>query len=207
VLISLIFVCILERPVEELVSLGPNNNNPDVQVCKTFIEHTCKCTLAKGSPCSSVFPLEHYVSHRIQAADLTHDELDLVILGSLTSVVNTADNIKDGKHKPVKRKRTFCNFQHNGQQVCQQTYRFLFGIGKHRLKTIKAHYISNGLAVRTHGNSGSLPHNVTTYASIRYIVQFITNHAEQHGILLPGRIPGYKRDDLKLLPSSTTKKV
>ena len=28
---------------------------------------------------------------------------------------------------------------------------------------------------------------------------------EDHGILLPGRIPGYNRTDLKLLPSSTTK--
>ena len=128
-------------------------------------------------------------------------------MGSLISVVNMGDNIKDGKHKPVKRKQTFCGFQHNGYQVCQVTYRFLFGIGKHRLKAIKAHYISNGLSVRTHGNAGKLPHNVTSYVSIRHIVQFITNFAEQHAILLPGRIPGYKRDDLKLLPSSTTKKV
>ena len=30
-------------------------------------------------------------------------------MGSLMSVVNVGD-IKDGKHKPVKRKRTFCNF-------------------------------------------------------------------------------------------------
>ena len=31
------------------------------------------------------------------------------------------------------------------------------------------------------------------------------NYSEDHGILLPGRIPGYNRMDLKLLPSSTTK--
>ena len=60
-------------------------------------------------------------------------------MGSLMSVVNKGDNIKDGKHKKVKRKRTFCNFQHNGEQVCQVTYRFLLGIGKHRLKAINAH--------------------------------------------------------------------
>ena len=60
---------------------------------------------------------------------------------------------------------------------------------------------------RVHGNTGKLPHNVTSYASIRYIVQFITNFAEQQAVLLPHRIPGYKRDDFKLLPSSITKKV
>ena len=123
------------------------------------------------------------------------------------SVVNRNDNIKDGTHKPVKRKRTFISFHHNGHQVCQVTYRFLLGIGKHRLKALKAHYLSNGLTVCIHGNTGKLPHNVTSYAAIRYIVQFITNFAEQHAILLPGRIPGYKRDDLKILPSHTSKQV
>lgn len=192
----------LGRRTEESV-----NNNPDVEICKAFVNNTCGCTLVKGSPCSSIFPLEYYVSHRLQAADLTHNELDLVIMGSLMSVVNKGNDIKDGKHKPVKRKRTLCNFQHNGHPVCQVTYRFLLGIGKHRLKAIKAHFLSNGLSLRIHGNTGKLPHNVTTYASIRYVVQFITNFAEQHAILLPGRIPGYKRDDFKLLPSSTTKRV
>lgn len=176
-------------------------------MCKTFVENACGCTLVKGSPCSNSFPSDYYISHRLQTADLTHNELDLVIMGSLTSVVNMGDNIKDGKHKPVKRKHTFCNFHYNGHQVCQVTYRFLFGIRKHRLKAIKAHLLSNGLTLRTHGNTGKLPHNVTSYASIRYIVQFITNFAEQNALLLPGRIPGYKQDDLEILPSSITKKV
>ena len=198
-------VLFLGRPIEESISVS--TNNPDVEVCKAFVTKTCGCTIAKGSPCSSLFSLDYYISHRLQATELTHNELDLVIVGSLMSVVNMGDNIKDGKHKSVKRKRTFCDFQHNGHRVCQVTYRFLLGIGKHRLKAIKAHFLSNGLSLRIHGNTGKLPHNGTSYASIRYIVQFITNFAEQHAILLPGRIPGYKRDDFKLLPSSITKKV
>ena len=40
---------------------------------------------------------------------------------------------------------------------------------------------------------------------MKKVVTFLTNHAEDHAILLPGRIPGYNRFDLKLLPSSTTK--
>ena len=200
--IHLIKVLFLGRP-----SISVSNSNPDVEACKAFVTKTCGCTVAKGSPCSSLFPLDYYISHRLQATELTHNELDLVIMGSLMSVVNMGGNIKDGKHKPVKRKRTFCNFQHNGHQVCQVTYRFLLGIRKHRLKAIKAHFLSNGLSLRIHGNTGKLPHNVTSYASTRYIVQFIANFAEQHAILLPGCIPGYKRDDFKLLPSSITKKV
>jgi len=46
-----------------------------------------------------------------------------------------------------------------------------------------------------------------SFEAIQDIVKFISNFAEEQAILLPGRIPGYKRDDMKLLPSSTTKKV
>ena len=36
-------------------------------------------------------------------------------------------------------------------------------------------------------------------------MRYISNLAEGHGVLLPGKVPGYSRDDLKLLPSSCTK--
>jgi len=39
------------------------------------------------------------------------------------------------------------------------------------------------------------------------VVKFLQNFAETNAILLPGRIPGYKRDDVQLLPSSMMKKV
>ena len=35
----------------------------------------------------------------------------------------------------------------------------------------------------------------------------LTSSLWEHAILLPWRIPGYKRDDVKFLPSSTTKKA
>ena len=32
-------------------------------------------------------------------------------------------------------------------------------------------------------------------------------YVESNGVLLPGRVPGYKRDDIKLLPSNCTKRA
>ena len=64
-----------------------------------------------------------------------------------------------------------------------------------------------GLAPREHKNHKRLPHNTLPYECKEHVVTFLQNYAEEHAILLPGRIPGYKRDDLQLLPSSTTKKV
>ena len=185
----------------------PTYTGDDVEKCKMFTERTCGCSLANGSPCSSLFSVEQYVSHRSQASLLTQIELDLVLIGSMMTLVNTQANRKSGKHKPIKRSRTFTTFLHNGHHVCQQTYRFFLGIGKDRLTAVKESYFSNGLTTRVHGNAGRLPHNVTPFETIQNIVQFVSNYAEQNALLLPGRIPKYKKDDIKLLPSSMSKKV
>ena len=48
-------------------------------------------------------------------------------------------------------------------------------------------------------------HNYTT-DELKYTVTFIKNYVETNGILLPGRIPGYKRMDVQLLPTHTMKR-
>ena len=62
----------------------------------------------------------------------------------------------------------------------------------------------NGLCPRV--RSKVVPHNTTKLSDIQHVVRFILQYADDNAILLPGRISGYKRDDLQLLPSSTTKR-
>ena len=69
-----------------------------------------------------------------------------------------------------------------------------------------ASYKTNGLTPRTHGNAHRQPKHALSYESIKDMVKFLTNYVEQHGLLLPGRVPGYSRSDIKLLPSSTSKR-
>ena len=80
-------------------------------------------------------------------------------------------------------------------------------IGKERLHNIRQHYFDNHLNPREHKATGRKALNTLPFFDIERIVVFLTNYAEGHAILLPGRIPGHKRDDVQLLPSSTTKKV
>uniref|UniRef100_X1ZI71 Uncharacterized protein n=2 Tax=Capitella teleta TaxID=283909 RepID=X1ZI71_CAPTE len=40
---------------------------------------------------------------------------------------------------------------------------------------------------------------------VKHLVSFIVNYADQNALVLPGRVPGFARDDIKILPSSTTK--
>ena len=97
---------------------------------------------------------------------------------------------------------------HNGYKVYKTTYAFLYGVGtKHRLEAIKKHYLEHGMETRVHKDTRRLPHNALSFDEITSVVKFIENYAEQHAILLPGRIPTYKRDDMKLLPFSASKKV
>ena len=57
------------------------------------------------------------------------------------------------------------------------------------------------------GNTNNQVKHALTLKIILGILKFIINYAEQYAILLPGRIPGFKRDDVKILPSSDTRKV
>lgn len=41
--------------------------------------------------------------------------------------------------------------------------------------------------------------------TLQHVISFLDNYAEEHAVALPGRVPGFKRSDIKLLPSSATK--
>ena len=179
----------------------------DVTVCRQFMEQTCGCKKIKGGPCSSQFPLEYYIERRAQASLLTRGELDLVMLGSAMCTTRM-DDVAHGRHKTVSRKRPRAHYMHNGLEVCKVTFGFIFGVGKkHKINSIRQHYMEEGLTIKVHKNSQLQPHNALGYDDIKSISSFLLNYSEQHAILLPGRIPGYKRDDMKLLPSSNSKKV
>ncbi len=91
-------------------------------------------------------------------------------------------------------------------QICLNSFLFLHCMGRWRYEAIKKNCLSEGIQERVHGNSKHLPHNEFTTDELKSIVFFMQNYAEENAILLPGRIPGYKRTDLQLLPTNTTKR-
>ena len=44
-----------------------------------------------------------------------------------------------------------------------------------------------------------------SFEDIQRAVPFVSQYAEHHALVLPGRVPGFKRDDVKLLPSAESK--
>ena len=59
--------------------------------------------------------------------------------------------------------------------------------------------------MRVHGNSKRLPSSTSSVETVENVVKFIMNIAEEQALILPGRVPGFKRVDVKLLPSVLTK--
>ena len=59
---------------------------------------------------------------------------------------------------------------------------------------------------REHGNTHHLPKNTLSHEDVKNAIQFLLNYSEANGVLLPGRVPGYSSSDIKLLPSSTSKR-
>ena len=87
--------------------------------------------------------------------------------------------------------------------MCINTFCFLHTMSCRRLECIKATWMVNGLEPQN--CMQHLPYNTTPLSDIQQFVQFVLRYAEENAILLRGCIPGYKRDDVHLVPSSTTK--
>ena len=81
------------------------------------------------------------------------------------------------------------------------------GSAQNGIQSIKEHILEHGLVILTHGNTRKLSHNAPTLGAILNVLKFITNYAEQNAILLPGCIPQFKRDNIKVLLCSDSKKV
>ena len=174
-----------------------------------FVREGCGCKLANGEPCSSYFTTEYYRSVRSQMAELTRTELDLVVMGQIMANINCSPYTSTTKchRKATERKQTNVTFSHLGHPVCRITFLFLHSIGVDRYKNIKASFEHNGISPRVHGNTSRLPKHSFSVETVRHVVQYILTYAEANAILLPGRIPGYKRSDVQLLPSNTTKRA
>ena len=96
-------------------------------------------------------------------------------------------------------------FYYHGKQICKKTFLFLHCLNKNRFCSLVKCYRKNGLTLRVHGNKKRLPSSAFSSETIERVVKFILNVAEEQALLLPGRVPGFKRTDIHLLPSVLTK--
>ena len=129
---------------------------------------------------------------------------DLVLLGAIQSSLNCSDISVSGRSES-QRKRSRITFYYHRKRICKKSFLFLHCINKNRFCSLVKHYRKNGLTVRVHGNKKRLPSSTFSPETVENVAKFIMNTAEEQALLLPGRVPGFKRVDVKLLPSVLTK--
>ena len=190
-----------EVELEAIVVDTDETSDSEERRVAQFAADGCSCNLGvKGSPCHQLFSATQYREMRDECRELSREELDLVVMGELRALT-LRDRITQ---RSSERRRTFSKFQFGGHRVCKKTFCFLHNISFGKFHAIKSSWLENGLRPRERKHV--TPHNVTNLSDIQYVVRFILNYSEDNAILLPGRVPGYKRDDIQLLPTSVTKR-
>ncbi|KAI7806078.1 hypothetical protein IRJ41_025886 [Triplophysa rosa] len=81
-----------------------------------------------------------------------------------------------------------------------------FRLSQYHLTCLLSHYKENGIEPKEK-KSGGRKSNTRSFEfeDIPRAVRFLTNYASENVLVLPGRVPGFKRDDIQLLSSSHTK--
>ena len=131
----------------------------------------------------------------------------MVLLDQLQAFSVSEDQVHRWPHLVgTERKKLYCNYSHHGKPVCLMFFLLLNAIGKKRMRNLMTHFQENGLVARIHGNVHRRPEHSLSLDDIESVVRFLLSYVEQHELLLPGRVPGYSQSDIKLLPSSSSKR-
>jgi len=143
---------------------------------------------------------------RMVHLEMERKDLDLVILAKIASALHaTPMTVSTNRKEQTERKHRRSDYMHEGQKICRDTFMFIHAVFKDRLFALVKHYELNGMRPRIHGNVGKQPVHALSPDDCQAVIDFVKNFVEINAVLLPGRIPGYNRDDLKLLPSSVAK--
>ena len=121
--------------------------------------------------------------------ELSHGELDLVILANIQAFTNV--EIIGEKRKRSSR----CSFLYLNRPICKDMFLNLYGISYSRFRRLKDHYDQHGLSQRVHGNCKRATSQHFAPGRNRGRQKLLlTNYVEENAIVLPGRIPGFKND-------------
>ena len=171
-----------------------------IEKAKRLLRNGCGCSRGyKEVQCSRNFSKETVLSNLNNCLELTAAELDLVVLANIQ--VFSRDKYIGGKRSRSSR----CNYQYRSILICKEMFLHLYGISDSRLCRLKEHYDKYGIFPRTHCNTKRLPSNTLPQLVTENVHNFLANYVKENAIVLPGRIPGFKSNEVKVLPSSKTK--
>ncbi|KAL3045312.1 hypothetical protein OYC64_013556 [Pagothenia borchgrevinki] len=198
---------LLNDPVAEILqSVRHYVSEDSAQEIERARDYRCSCKCNDGVPCYTRYTPEEMVKRRDQMNEMTNGEKHLVLLGKISSNINLSKETacaKRGHQKERKQQRT--SYILDGHKICRETFKFLHGISQDKLTGIIKFYKEHGLAPRMRRGGRVVTKRMLSFEDIQRIVRFITNFADVFAMPLPGRIPGFKRTDISVLPTTETK--
>ncbi|ELU00818.1 hypothetical protein CAPTEDRAFT_188926 [Capitella teleta] len=170
-------------------------------------DHSCSCKHQNGQPCYTYFTPEELATSRMTMAFLQFREQNMLLLGIISAGINMSPMTARSKKKSqTQRRRARTRYFYQGKQLCVTTFGFLYNVCYDRNQRFSAHYQQNGLCPVESQKRGAHGHKkALSFEDISRVVNFLKTYAEDHALVLPGRVPGLWRDDVVLLPSSHTK--
>ncbi|CAG8589852.1 19669_t:CDS:2 [Cetraspora pellucida] len=98
------------------------------------------------------------------------------------------------------------NYNFSGISVCQNAWLIIYGIGRARWESLRAHYQQHGLASKIHKLSGCVSNFAIPFAVVLHVLKFIKNFANQHGLPSPGRSFRDNTREVIYLPACESKR-
>ncbi|XP_041366722.1 uncharacterized protein LOC121381470 [Gigantopelta aegis] len=168
----------------------------------------CHCELWEGKRCIGQFSQPEQDEIRMNIQEMTPFEKDLLLLGMVSMAINDS-KMTDRSKKKTQTERALTRirwFFMGHKRICRDTWIYLMETSRDTLTKIKRHYEENGLVPRVKKSGGrSNSKHALVLDDVRNVTRYILNFAADHAILLPGRIPGFKRYDIKVIPSNFNK--
>ena len=156
-----------------------------------FMQDGCRCRRGlESSQCSDQFTEETVLDNLYNCLELSHMELDLVVLANIQAFMAIEAIGEKRKRSPP------YSFLYRSQPICMEMFLNLYGISKSRFQRLVHHDQNHCISLWILGNSKRLPHNALPLDVAEDIKNFLSNYADENAVLLPRRIPGFKNEDI-----------
>jgi len=133
--------------------------------------------------------------------------LHFVLLGHMDARLHDSGLTVRTNQKNKERNRTRLCSTFHGVSVCIEAFHFFHDISRRVTRDLKQQFELHGLEPKVHGNVFKTSMAKALPIDIRHnVVKFIENYALTHALVLPGRTPGTKNQDVLVLPCGSTKK-
>ena len=92
----------------------------------------CQCKYNDGNPCKTLFTNEEFEEFRLDYACLDSNDLDMIILGKLSSGLHLSQSTVRSRQVQTERKAPRTDYFHHGRQICMHTFCYMHAISRQR---------------------------------------------------------------------------